>query len=60
VALDDLCSAKMEAPRFEVILTTFDDILRKIEANELLELDLRGNDVIEVFFFFFEQTRRFA
>jgi hypothetical protein len=41
----------MEAPRFEVILTTFDDILREIEANELLELDLRGNNVIEFFFF---------
>jgi hypothetical protein len=59
VALVDLCSAKMEAPRFEAILTTFDDILRKTEANELLELDLRGNDVID-FFFFFEQARRFA
>jgi hypothetical protein len=43
----------MEAPRFEAILTTFDDILRKIVANELLELDLRGNDVIVFFFFFF-------
>jgi hypothetical protein len=52
VAHTDLCSAKMEAPRFEVILTTFDDILREIEANKLLELDLRGNDVIEFFFFF--------
>jgi hypothetical protein len=44
VALADLCSAIMEAPRFN-------NIMRQIEANELFTLDLRGNDGIEFFFF---------
>jgi hypothetical protein len=43
VDLVDLYSAKMEAPRI-------DDTLCQIEANELLELDLKGKDSTLFFF----------